>query len=153
MTDERGDRREDDGADVPWWAPPPAAQQPPQMPQPPQLPHYSQYGPYPSAPYDGGRYDTGGYDSGRYDTSRYDTLGQGPEDRRGPSGGLLVVLAVYKGGRLVAEAISSMFSVEVLDARIASGRVALSSSANTCFFSAMPSKTASTTMSASLKRS
>ena len=46
-----------------------------------------------------------------------------------------------------------MLSVEVLDARIASGRATLSSSANTCFFRAMPSKTASTTMSASAKRS
>jgi hypothetical protein len=56
-------------------------------------------------------------------------------------------------GRDVAEAIASMSSVEVFEARIASGRVTRSRSAKTRFFNSIPSKTASTTMSASLKPS
>ncbi len=56
-------------------------------------------------------------------------------------------------GREVAEAISSTFKVEVLLARMQSGRVALSNSAKTVFFSSMPSKTASVTMSTSLNLS
>src|SRR6516225_12122721 len=45
-------------------------------------------------------------------------------------------------GREVAEAIASMSSVEVFEARMASGRVTRSSSAKTCFFNSIPSKTA-----------
>ena len=56
-------------------------------------------------------------------------------------------------GRDVAEAISSTFRVEVLLARMASGRVTLSNSAKTFFLSAISSNTASTTMSASLNLS
>ena len=58
-----------------------------------------------------------------------------------------------EAGREVADAISSIFSVEVLLARIAPGLHTRSSSPKTSFLSAMPSKTASITMSAWLKSS
>ena len=64
-----------------------------------------------------------------------------PEDRRGQ------IVRITASGRDVARAISSILSVEVLLARIAPGRQARSKSAKTLFFSVMPSKTASTTMS------
>ena len=63
--------------------------------------------------------------------------------------GLKKCVPITASGRDVASAISSMFSVEVLLARIAPGLQARSRSANTLFFNAMPSKTASTTMSTS----
>ena len=50
-------------------------------------------------------------------------------------------------GRDVEEAISSMLSVDVFEARIAPGRANLSISPKTSFFNAMFSNTASTMMS------
>ncbi len=73
--------------------------------------------------------------------------------RRMTFAGLKKCVPITDCGREVAEAISSMFSVEVLLARIAPGLQMRSSSPKTCFFSAMPSNTASTTMSALAKSS
>jgi len=56
-------------------------------------------------------------------------------------------------GRVVADAISSILSVEVFDARMQSGFAILSNSLKICFLSAIPSKTASTIMSACSKPS
>ena len=57
--------------------------------------------------------------------------------------GLKKCVPMTDAGREVADAISSIFSVEVLLARIAPGLQTRSSSPKTSFFSAMPSKTAS----------
>ena len=58
---------------------------------------------------------------------------------------------ITASGRLVTAAISSMFSAEVLVARIAPGLQMASSLANTSFLMSMRSNTASMTRSASLK--
>ena len=63
--------------------------------------------------------------------------------------GLKKCIPQTSSGRPVAEAISSMSSVEVLDASTMPGRAALSSLPNTSFLTAMSSNTASITRSAS----
>ena len=61
--------------------------------------------------------------------------------------GLKKCRPITSDGRLVARAISSRSSRDVFDARIAPGLQTASSLPNTCFFTAMSSKTASTTRS------
>ena len=73
--------------------------------------------------------------------------------RRITLAGLKKCVPITDCGRDVEDAISSIFSVDVLLARIAPGLQTRSSSAKTSFLSAMPSKTASITMSASRKSS
>ena len=63
--------------------------------------------------------------------------------------GLKKWVPTTSSGRPVAEAISVIERVEVLDARMAPGCMTASSLAKTCFLTSMDSNTASTTMSAS----